>query len=416
MLRSRRSAISSTVKSANGNGSAPLSLPFHNTNVSNNGDEVEAGGEGERGTNKRKQQPSLNSRRRSWTKILLFVVMAVLSINFIFSFIRFRTIMMQNKTINTSNNHYFLQQQEVSSSNSSSSTLLRSSSTNTINSNRTVLNLENDIDYPLCPKLPKRLQEYLTKLKTDPFQKLSHENFKRQLPFMVPPNYNNGTTGNIIRICPTNRQLYIRCIGVYKKYQSPSVYLHVKHILTMMHNSTVTPRILYADDPSLVIVEEDLGHVTMMNSRIPLDFEIQITRIHCILQYYGIIHRDITWRNFIIDLSVGYISIIDFGDAYIWKKISNNNENDHQSESWRNMVNLFNIWWKSYNEEEQFKHFVSVTNKNLKGERIWQPEHRWTSLQANKVGRAMVLNSQLQQQQILSSNHKDPLPLLEDND
>lgn len=214
------------------------------------------------------------------------------------------------------------------------------------------------------------------------------------------------------------------CYGVLKIFRSKVVYEHTKRCLTLLQNEDFVPRLLYSNDTTLTIVEEDRGQLTMMNAPIPMDFDQQIHRMICRLrQYYRIIHRDITYTNFVIDPKTGFISLIDFGDAFVAideetevglltgtnlmanakSGPADNNSNNNiilrieppptkrvrysssspssllcwwsNRSNWngRNMVNLFNIWLYSYDEEARVSQFIQDTIPHIHGTRQWRP-------------------------------------------
>jgi hypothetical protein len=367
MLRSRRSAIS-------GVASSPSSSSRHDDDSIIPPDDSQSHSHA-RHDYKRKIYRRLHHHRKR-------IVVGFL-IYSIFSSIRFYRMLVRNMTV--------IHSQQSSSSSSSSKNSLRS---NNHQNGESVL-LESHVDSGVCPPLPSRLQEFAHKIETAPFQKLTEGDFQRQLPTMLDSR-NSGTTGNRILVCPQQPVHYKPCTGVVKVYRYPSVYFHVKYCLTLLQNTGIVPRILYADDATHTLVEEDLGRVTMMNSKIPLDFDLQLRRIRCILQRHRIIHRDITWRNFIVDMEAGFITIIDFGDAFLWGGDNEDDEDDERNilYGWRNMINLFNLWWRNYSEERRLEDLIEDTKPHLTGERIWKPEHRWTSMMQNRVG-ALLLTQQM---------------------
>lgn len=163
-----------------------------------------------------------------------------------------------------------------------------------------------------CPELPKRLQN----VQPAYLEPLSKEEMEYQMQNFMDAN-EFGTTGNKIFIC---RQHDVRfCRGVVKIYRSKAMYYQVKRCLSLLRDAGITSRILYTDDEKAIMVEEDMGLLTMMNSPIPLDYVSQLQRIQCLLSEYSIIHRDYNFRNFVVNQDTGRIMIIDFGDAVVWQ-------------------------------------------------------------------------------------------------
>ena len=125
-------------------------------------------------------------------------------------------------------------------------------------------------------------------------------------------------------------------------------------------------------------------------------------RIVCILhQKYRIIHRDISYTNFVIDAKTGFISLIDYGDAFVAETppppgkgtdgktpgtlSSSSLSSPSSSLGWtywmmyrknwnrRNMINAFNIWLKGYNELSRLDEFIDNTRPHIYGTRQWRP-------------------------------------------
>jgi serine/threonine protein kinase len=194
-----------------------------------------------------------------------------------------------------------------------------------------------------------------------------------------------------------------------KIYKSPTVYEHAKRCLTLLAKEDFVPNILYYSDADLTIVEEDRGQLTMMNAAIPLDFDQQIHRMICILHHrYKIIHRDIAYTNFVVDPQTGFVSLIDFGDAFVahtssddvigvssssssspppsmqalkwWKDVDNWNG--------RNLINLLNIWLSTYDENERVEQFITDTIPHIYGKRQWRPPpQKWRLNTNDETGR-----------------------------
>jgi tRNA A-37 threonylcarbamoyl transferase component Bud32 len=217
-----------------------------------------------------------------------------------------------------------------------------------------------------CPSLPGRLENITI---PKPLVPLSKEQLESQVvKHMILEEH--GTTGSKILTCRRDVKLSSEeCRGVLKIYRSKSIYRHVKRCLRLLEKSGMTSRILYTDDENKIMVEEDLGSLTMMNSPVPFDYAPQLRRIHCILQEHSIIHRDFNFRNFIVDPSTGYIRIIDFGDAVIWQGSSRNTENFQL----RNLENLFSLWWKSYDAQAELDGMVEIADPMIFGDRLWKP-------------------------------------------
>jgi serine/threonine protein kinase len=205
-----------------------------------------------------------------------------------------------------------------------------------------------------------------------------------------------GTTGNRILHCPSHYTYGIPCRGVLKVYRHTSVYQHVKRCLTLLETVGIGARILYADDATATMVEEDMGRVTMMNAPIPLDYDVQLRRIRCLLQEHSILHRDLNWRNFLVDKGTGKVTIIDFGDAFVWH---GGGVWNRQNYSYRNVVNLFNIWWRSHDEDASLERMIAFTIPEIKGDRQWRPPalatstlHHWNSLSQHRMGALLLPN------------------------
>jgi hypothetical protein len=186
-----------------------------------------------------------------------------------------------------------------------------------------------------CPALPLRIE----KVRSFPPEPLTKLEMEYQMQNFMDAN-EFGTTGNKIFTCRHHKVRF--CRGVVKIYRSKHMYYQVKRCLTLLHNAGITSRILYADDEIGLMVEEDMGKVSMMNSQIPLDDYVdQLQRIQCILQQHSIIHRDYNFRNFVVNQATGKIMIIDFGDAVVWQGGLWNPENYNL----RNVENVSTIFY-----------------------------------------------------------------------
>lgn len=181
----------------------------------------------------------------------------------------------------------------------------------------------------VCPPLPKRLQHE----KPLPLERMTKEEMENQIQNYMDQN-EFGTTGNKILTCRQHNVHF--CRGVVKIYRTKAMYFQVKRCLTMLENTGITSRILFADDETGTMVEEDMGEITLMNSPVPWDYKEQMHRIQCILQQHAIIHRDFNFRNIIANQETGMIHIIDFGDAVVWQGGLWNPENYN----WRNLQNV----------------------------------------------------------------------------
>lgn len=252
-----------------------------------------------------------------------------------------------------------------------------------------------------CPPLPDRLLHHHVDLLSPPLVPLTQQDIKQQMKYRKKDRL--GTMGDVILTCPSHHRSRVdelgrirtmqtdpslrSCRGILKQYQSGAVYQHVKRCLTMLEDTGIVPRLLYSDDSTLTLVEEDKGFLTMRNSPIPVDFDQQLRRILCILRHHSIVHRDVTHPNFVIDEITGMLYIIDFGDAYVGTLESRFN--------WRNIQNLFNIWWNQYDEEARMDEFIADTIPEIRGNRQWRPPaHQWTSLSQNKMG-SLLLSKEL---------------------
>jgi hypothetical protein len=179
-----------------------------------------------------------------------------------------------------------------------------------------------------CPQLPDRLAEITEK--QSPVNYLSTNEVDEQLKHMVPNRV--GTTGNQVFLCDGGVSL--PCRGVVKIYRWRHVYRHVKRCHKLLEGLGIVPRILFTDDDRKLMVEENLGR-TISSSLLPPDFEVQLRRLLCILHNHKVIHRDLNWQNVVVDEQTGKVYLIDLGDAFVWGNLM-----------LRNVINLFNIWWK----------------------------------------------------------------------
>lgn len=182
-----------------------------------------------------------------------------------------------------------------------------------------------------------------------------------------------GTTGTRVLFCLPSLSSDT-CHGVVKVYQSRPVCEHVKRCLKLLEPAgDVGARILYADEKTKpeTMAEENMGP-SMSVSTWPEDYAIQLRRIVCILRKYSIIHRDLNWNNFVVDESTGRIYVIDLGDAFVWQGGMWNLQNYRR----HNLVNLFNIWWKHHDEQEQLDDLIDKIAAKLRKpynvRRIWK--------------------------------------------
>lgn len=187
----------------------------------------------------------------------------------------------------------------------------------------------NSTSSTICPPMPKRLEH----VKPFPLETMTKEEMEYQIQNYMDEN-EFGTTGNRILTCRQHNVHF--CRGVVKVYRSKAMYFQVKRCLLMLQEAGITSRILYADDETGTMVEEDMGEVTLMNSPVPWDYKEQMHLIQCILQQHSIIHRDFNFRNFIANQATGKINIIDFGDSVVWQGGLWNLENYN----WRNLQNV----------------------------------------------------------------------------
>lgn len=217
-----------------------------------------------------------------------------------------------------------------------------------------------------CPALAVRFTHFHSK----PFVPMTHEELQQQIALMIPvPNH---TSRNLILHCPTSEQVEDgapTCRGIVKVFRSETLYHHVKRCLMILEDSMITARILHADDETLTLVEEELGSATLWDAPIPRDFDVQLLYIRCILLKHSIVHRDFTSANFVVHPNTGKLFVIDFSDAFIW---------DNEWISPRNLINLFNIWWKWHDEDAQRHELVTLTKPRWVGDMRWkhpvQPE------------------------------------------
>lgn len=236
----------------------------------------------------------------------------------------------------------------------------------------------------LCPALPARL--YFDHRK--PFVPMTREELDEQLGSMISVNHTTG--GNTILQCPLNfwrpeddgddepllvdphKDSQSHCRGVVKIFQSRSIYHHAKRCLELLQDSGITARLLYSDDESLTLVEEQISPYPLWDAPVPFDVGTQLLNIRCILLQHSILHRDFTANNFIVDPIGGKLFVIDFSDAFVG--------DDRWWTSWRNLVNLFNVWWKWHDEDAQRHELTHETKMLLKKGNVWEPprQHkRW---------------------------------------
>ncbi|OEU19353.1 hypothetical protein FRACYDRAFT_235400 [Fragilariopsis cylindrus CCMP1102] len=245
----------------------------------------------------------------------------------------------------------------------------------------------------LCPPLPDRLMNsyhnYGKHIIPPPSLEallLSTEDVDRQK--LIMRKMKHGTMGDSILKCPSlslSLPLSLSsCRGILKVYQSNTVYQHVKFCLTLLQDTGIVPRILYSNDTTQTIVEEEKGQYTMRSYystkststifKIPIDFDQQLRRILCILQQHSLIHRDITDANFMIDDETGMISIIDFGDAAYVAAYDEPSANANYY-NWRNRQNLWMIWWNNYLETQRMEEFIAIIQSQLRNglRKQWRP-------------------------------------------
>jgi hypothetical protein len=263
----------------------------------------------------------------------------------------------------------------------------------------------------VCPALPHRL---LHASEPPPLVPLTREQAEVQRQIMVKTHF--GTMGDTILQCPplpppthhsTSRRgnPETECRGILKTYRTRTVYEHVKRALTILADTGIVPRILYSDDATLTLVEESKGKLTMMNSQIPVDFDHQLRRILCILRRHKIVHRDVTFPNFVVDEATGMVYLIDFGDAFLGTEggIMANlfpSWRIHQDRpfNWRNVENLLNIWLSSYDEERRLEELIATARPKVSGERQWRPKPwKWTTHSEMKMG-SLLVSAQIKDQ------------------
>lgn len=219
---------------------------------------------------------------------------------------------------------------------------------------------------PTCPELPERL----SKIEKQQSSMLSKTEVEEQLKIMIPNHV--GTTGNQVFLCPSvdaSSQQQPWCRGVLKIYRWKHVYHHVKRCHKILEKYGIVPKILYADDESKTMVEENLGK-TISSSLLPEDFETQLRRLLCIFRQEKMIHRDLNWQNVVVDEEIGKVYLIDLGDAFAWTS-----DGAFHGENFmlRNLVNLFNIWWKGHDEMAQVEQLVRGVNQmiRVRPDRVW---------------------------------------------
>ena len=168
-----------------------------------------------------------------------------------------------------------------------------------------------------CPRLPNRLldkqqydhplpqlvsisqdrhlqQKLLDERSTTTTKTMSHEHLMGQMTRMAKTRF--GTMGDTIMMChrndhtTTSAKTSPSCYGVVKIFRFKSVYDHTKRCLTMLHDEDFVPNLLYSNDTTLTIVEEDRGQLTMMNSPVPIDFDVQL-RYVCHFPRAAILHN-----------------------------------------------------------------------------------------------------------------------------
>jgi hypothetical protein len=209
-----------------------------------------------------------------------------------------------------------------------------------------------------CPQLPL----LLANVRPEPLVPMTREELENQIEIMVPTNH---TGGNLVLQCPNLTEEHTTpCRGVVKVFRSESTYQHVKRCLTILKDAEITARLLYSDEETLTLVEEEIALSTLWEAPIPRNFDMQLIYIRCILLNYSVVHRDFTAPNFVVHPTTGKLYIIDFSDAFAW--------DDQWMSSGRNLVNLFNIWWKWHDEDSQRHVLVDTTKPMVKGDMQWK--------------------------------------------
>lgn len=226
------------------------------------------------------------------------------------------------------------------------------------------------VDYLVDPDTAcPQLSVSLANAQPVPLKLMSKEELDHQIEMMVPTDH---TGRNLVLQCPQEEQddagpniiLQPNCRGVVKVFRSESTYHHVKRCLILLQDSGITARLLYSDDETLTLVEEEIASSTLWEAPIPREFDIQLLFIRCILLQHSIVHRDFTAPNFVVNPMTGRLYIIDFGDAFVW--------DDQWMSSGRNLVNLFNIWWRWHDEDSQRQMLVDATKPRVKGGMKWK--------------------------------------------
>ncbi len=212
-----------------------------------------------------------------------------------------------------------------------------------------------------CPALAVRF----THFHSEPLVPMTRQELEHQIELMVP--ISNHTSSNLILQCPRpdqNNDDSPPCRGILKVFRSEVMYRHVKRCLKILQDSVITSRILYSDDHTMTLVEEELASATLWDAPIPRDFDVQLLYIRCILLKHSIVHRDFTAANFMVHQNTGKVYVIDFSDAFIW--------DDEWTSSSRNLINLFNIWWKWHDEDDQRQELVELTKRMRVGDMRWK--------------------------------------------
>jgi hypothetical protein len=193
-----------------------------------------------------------------------------------------------------------------------------------------------------CPRFPIVSK---TKVHPSPLIPMTKEELEHQIDRMVPVRSRHTGSSSLVLQCPPSTA----CRGVVKVFRSKSTFRHVQRCLTLLKDSDITARLLYSDEDTLTLVEEEIAPSTLWFAPIPSNLEVQLLYIRCILLQYSIVHRDFTASNFVVHPRTGKLYIIDFSDAFVSDK--------DQGRMWfsgrRNLVNLFNLWWKWHNEDAQ---------------------------------------------------------------
>jgi len=162
-----------------------------------------------------------------------------------------------------------------------------------------------------CPNWPRsRDTGIVTLANRSPVVSMTKSELQAQIPHMQPTRL--GTTGNQVLRCRKDvSSTTTPCRGVVKIYSQHRVYHHVKRIYQKIEEDqrnkselvfVYAPRMLYFDDATHTMVEEDLGPpMRLAKNKLPSDWEIQIRLLHCaLLLQHSLLHRDWTDVNILI--------------------------------------------------------------------------------------------------------------------